>query len=123
MVDSYRKLSVWNQSILLVKQVYQITESYPKKEQFRLVDQMCRSVTSIPANIAEGSARKSTKDFMRFVAIALGSIAELRTHGIVSYELGYIAKDVLQILEGECDSLGRQLQSLYNALGRKVEHA
>lgn len=123
MVDSYKKLDVWNRSIRLVKSVYKISESFPSKEQFRLVDQMCRATSSISANIAEGSARKSTKDFMRFVAIALGSVAELRTHIIISFELGYINDKVLKELESECDAVGKQLQALYNSLGKKTADA
>lgn len=108
---------------MLVKLVYQVTDTFPKKEQFRLVDQMCRAASSMPANIAEGSARKSTKDFMRFIAIALGSAAELRTHSIIAFELGYITQQILQTLEAECDVIGKQLHALYNSMERKVAYA
>lgn len=80
---------------------------------------MCRAVASIPANLAEGSARKSTKDFMRFIAMALGSLAELKTHLTIAIELGYLRKENVISVESECEILGKQLQALYNALGRK----
>lgn len=114
---SFKDLEVWQESIALIKETYSLTEQFPEKERFRLVDQTCRAVSSIPANIAEGSARKSTKDFMRFIAMALGSLAELRTHFIIAKELGYLKE--LESIEGRCDVLGRKMQSLYRALDRK----
>lgn len=116
---TYQDLEVWQRSIGLIKRVYAITDTFPDKERYRLTDQMCRAVTSIPANIAEGSARKSTKDFMRFVAMALGPLAELKTHLVVAVELGYVKKTKVALVEGECEVIGKQLQALYSALGRR----
>ena len=106
-----------------MKKVYILVEAFPDKERFRLIDQMCRAVTSIPSNIAKGSARKSTKDFMRFIAIALGSLAELRTQLVICRELGYVQPANTKDIEIEGDILGKQLQSLYAALGRKAQYA
>ena len=116
---SYQDLEVWKEGIGLVKKIYALTDTFPAKERFRLIDQLCRAASSIPANIAEGSARKSTKDFMRFVAIALGSLAELRTHLVIARELGYVTPGQLSGIDKESDLLGKKLQSLYNALERK----
>lgn len=118
-MTAYQQLEVWQRSIKLIKRIYTITDIFPEKERYRLTDQMCRAVTSIPANLAEGSVRKSTKDFMRFVAIAMGSLAELETHLVIAVELGYVKRVKLIEVEKECDIIGKQLHALYNALGRK----
>lgn len=75
----YKKLIVWQKSIELTKEIYVITEGFPKSELFGLVSQMRRAAISIPSNIAEGSKRKTKKDFQRFLVIAYGSGSELET--------------------------------------------
>ena len=120
MVTSYEDLEVWRRGIMLVKLVYNLTDQLPSKERFRLIDQMCRAVTSIPANIAEGSSRKSTKEFMRYVSIAIGSLAELKTHVIIARELNYFDDVAVHSFRIEAAVLGKQLNALYTALGRKL---
>lgn len=119
MVSSYEDLEVWRRGISLVKLVYSLADRLPAKERFRLIDQICRAVTSIPANIAEGSSRKSTKEFMRYVSIAIGSLAELKTHIIIAQELGYFDKATAIPFNEEAMILGKQLNALYTALERK----
>lgn len=118
-MSSFSDLEVWRLGIDLVKKIYFLTESFPKKENFRLCDQLCRAAVSIPSNIAEGSARKSTKEFMRFVAISLGSLAEVRTQLIIAQEIGYVNNSQLLDVFELCEILGKKLQSLYAALERK----
>jgi four helix bundle protein len=77
MVRTHRDLNVWKESMNLVKQVYSLTQSFPKEEIYGLVSQMKRAAVSIPSNIAEGAARSSSTDFVRFLYIAMGSLAEL----------------------------------------------
>ncbi len=83
-------LEVWKESINLVKVIYKITESFPKSEDFGLTSQVRRAAISIPSNIAEGNARSSAKESLRFMDIALGSLAELETQLIIAKELNYI---------------------------------
>lgn len=83
----HKDLKVWRQAMDLVKFVYQITASFPSEELYGLVSQMRRSSVSIPCNIAEGATRKSDKEFIQFLHIALGSIEELETQYILSKEL------------------------------------
>ncbi len=78
----FRKYDIWNDSMDLVNQVYRIVEQFPKSEKFILVSQITRSAISIPSNIAEGTSRKSEKDFSRFLEISLGSAFELETQMI-----------------------------------------
>ncbi|MCH8536092.1 MAG: four helix bundle protein [Flavobacteriaceae bacterium] len=97
----YKKLNVWKESIELVKQVYQVTASFPSEEQYGLMSQLRRASVSIPSNIAEGNGRSSDKDYKRFVEIAYGSALELETQLIISVELQYLDKNhtIFQKLE------------------------
>lgn len=76
---SFKDLVVWQRSLELVREVYLITEDFPRQEVFSLTSQIRRSAVSIPSNIAEGSKRGTTKDFVQFLRIADGSSAELQT--------------------------------------------
>ena len=78
----YKELEVWKEAIKLVTYVYKITENYPKSEQFGIISQIRRSVISIPSNISEGVVKHSDKETLRFLDIALGSVAELDTQMI-----------------------------------------
>lgn len=72
---NHKELDVWQESINLVTKIYSITANFPNDEKFGIVSQMRRSAVSIPSNIAEGCARISDKDNMRFIDIASGSLA------------------------------------------------
>ena len=87
MVRTHRDLDVWKKSIDLVTLIYKYTAEYPKDEVYGLTSQIRRCAVSIPSNIAEGSARTTRKDFSHFLAIALGSVAELETQLIISRKL------------------------------------
>jgi len=85
----HKKLEVWQLSMELVKDIYEVTKTYPKDELFALTNQMRRCVVSIPSNIAEGSARRGNKELIQFLHIALGSAAELETQLLISQSLQY----------------------------------
>ena len=87
---SFEKLEVWQLSIEFVKDIYNLTKTFPVEEKFCLVSQINRAVVSIPSNIAEGTSRNSGKDKAHFMNIAYGSTMELLTQLIISKELGYI---------------------------------
>ncbi len=86
----YKDMEVWKESIKLVTDIYKITETYPQSELFGLTNQIRRSVISIPSNIAEGSVKHSDKESLRFLDIALGSLAELDTQMLISQNLNFI---------------------------------
>ena len=88
---NHKDLEVWKQGIELAKAVYGLTQSFPASELYGLTSQMRRSAVSIPSNIAEGAGRSTDKEFVYFLHITLGSIAELETQYILSKELGYSA--------------------------------
>lgn len=86
-IKSYKELIVWQKSIQVVKEVFILTNYFPKSELYGLISQMRRAATSIPSNIAEGSARKTLKDYSQFYSIAFGSALELETQIIIAKEL------------------------------------
>ena len=90
---NYRDLLVWQKGITLVEEIYTATRKFPKHETFGLADQLQRAAVSVPSNIAEGQARGQSKDFKRFLRIALGSLAEIDTQVEVAKKLAYLSKD------------------------------
>lgn len=78
-MTGYKKLEAWKKSMLLVKEVYLLTKSFPKEEQYVLASQIKRAVVSVPSNIAEGSGRNYKKDTIQFLHIARGSLYEVET--------------------------------------------
>ena len=92
-VVTHKDLDVWKIGIELIKQVYEITNLFPNEETYGLISQMRRSAISIPSNISEGAARNSKKEFIQFLYISLGSLAELETQMVISTELGYIPQN------------------------------
>ena len=115
-ISDYRDLDVWKRSMSLTTQVYQATGELPKTEVFGLTSQARRAAVSVPANIAEGNARGSRKDYRRHLLISRGSLAELETHLILCNDLGFLPSDHLQPLQQELRVISRMLTSLITAL-------
>jgi len=86
-LKSYKELIVWQKSIQLVKEIYRLTNNFPKSETYGLSSQMQRAVISIPSNIAEGYSRKNLKEYIHFLHISYGSSAELETQLIIAKDL------------------------------------
>lgn len=114
--QGFKDLVVWQKGIMLVKEVYKLTKPFPSDEKFGLVPQMCRAAVSVPSNIAEGQARRTTKEFIQFLSHAEGSQPELETQMVVSIALGYCSSSGAQDLVGE---LKRMLNALRRKLGGK----
>ena len=91
-LKSFRDLIVWNKGIELVKNVYEVTKTFPEEERYGLSSQMKRAAISIPSNIAEGFKRRHAKEYKQFLNITLGSCAELETQITIAKELNYIDK-------------------------------
>lgn len=115
-VESYRDLIVWQKSMDLAAQIYALTSEFPKTEEYRLTSQMTRAAISIPANIAEGNARGSRKDYARFFAIARGSTAELSTFLMLAIRIKLGDQDNVRPALGLCEEIGRMLTALHNRL-------
>jgi four helix bundle protein len=119
-VNNYRDLKVWQMAMQLTEEIYKTTESFPPREVYALANQLQRAAVSIPSNIAEGHARNSTKDYLRFVSIAQGSLAEAETQLELSHRLGYVDGNRLTLLLEQTNELGRMLHGLRNALATKL---
>jgi four helix bundle protein len=89
-IESHRDLTVWVKAMDLAVQVYRISGHFPADERFRLISQITTSAASVPANIAEGHARASRKEFANFLAIAKGSLMETETFMMLAVRLGYV---------------------------------
>ncbi|RZJ97247.1 MAG: four helix bundle protein [Brevundimonas sp.] len=112
----HRDLKVWQVSIDLVETVYRLSRSWPSHELYGLVSQARRSSVSVPANIAEGAGRRSTGEFIQFVGIARGSLAELETLLVLAERLGYLEKETLDQLVSDIAEVGRMLTGLMHRL-------
>jgi four helix bundle protein len=119
-VNSYRDLLAWQLAMQLTEHVYRATGAFPNKETYALANQLQRAAVSVPSNIAEGHARSSTKDYLRFISIAMGSLAELETQLELSARLDYIDQPKLGELLAVADELGRMLQGLRKSLQSKL---
>jgi four helix bundle protein len=115
-IRSYRDLKVWQLAMDLVQVVYGLTGALPKAELYGLVSQMRRSAISVPSNIAEGHARSSTKEYIRFLSIALASLAELETQMLISKRLDYISDMQLREALRRSDVLGKMVRALERSL-------
>jgi four helix bundle protein len=120
-VSSYQQLKVWQLGIQLSKTTYALTRTFPKDELYGLTSQMRRAAVSIPANVAEGHARDSTKEFLHHISIALGSLAELETMLVLAESLGYSDKVAIAALLQNTDEEGKMLRGLQKTLKSRVD--
>jgi len=112
---NYQELIVWQRAMELAAEVYQVVKKLPKEELFSLSDQMRRSAVSIPSNIAEGQARSTKKEFVRFLAIALGSKSELETQLLLSVKVGYLHDSDIEKAIGLLTETGKLLSALLHS--------
>ena len=116
----YRKLIVYQQALLLVKNVYSLINNFPANERNALSDQLRRAVISIPSNIAEGMGRNSIKERIHFLEIAYGSLSEVSCQLDISESLGYISASELQEAETKAEHLSKVMSGLKNYLTSKI---
>jgi four helix bundle protein len=116
MYQSFEDLEVWKQSVQLAESVFKLIKTC---KEYALRDQIVRSAISIPSNIAEGSERNSNKDFIRFLTIAKGSAAELRTQLLLAQRLGLLEKALASELIQETKHISARLHKLVQAIEKK----
>jgi four helix bundle protein len=117
-ISSHKDLIAWQEAIRLVEIVYRETSTFPKEETFGLTMQIRRSAVSVPSNIAEGSARRTRGEYVQFLGIARGSLAELETQLEVASRLGMLrsaAHSASQVIR-----VGRLLSALMRSLERRA---
>ena len=110
---SFEDLEVWKKSCRLTVMLYKLLRNC---NDYGLKDQMLRASVSIPSNIAEGSERNSIPEFKRFINIAKGSAAELRTQVYISREVKILSEKNASELIQELKSISKMLQALHNSL-------
>jgi four helix bundle protein len=118
--QNFRNLRVWQLGMELAEGVYRLSQQFPKAETYGLVSQIRRAVVSIPANIAEGHATASTKDFVRYLAIAQGSLAELETHLMLAERFKYANSTEIEPILNRCAEEARMLRSLRRSLRARL---
>jgi four helix bundle protein len=111
-VQSHRDLIVWNKAMDLVLAVYRLSALFPASERWRLIDQISRAVVSVPANIAEGQGRGTSKDFAQFLAIARGSLNETETYLMLAIRLGYVTTQQVEPVLVLLTEVSKMLTSL-----------
>ncbi len=113
----HERLDVWRNSMDLVEKVYTLSSSFPDVERFGLCAQMRRAAISVPSNIAEGAARRSTPEYIRFLSIARGSLSEISTQLHIARRLGYASDTAAE--DGLIDMTFAQVTALMNALKKR----
>lgn len=107
---------MWRRAIELVEQIYALTATLPKQEEYRLASQLIRAAISIPANIAEGQRRGTRKDYAHFVAIARGSTAEVETLLIVAERVRLAPKERVATIIKKAEEISRMLHAMRQKL-------
>jgi len=115
-LKSHEDLKVWKDSINLVTEIYRLTKDFPKSELYGLTNQIRRSAISIPSNIAEGSGRKSKKEYLQFLHVSLGSITELDTQLIIASNLEYLSDEDIRT---DLLTIKKMLIGLIHSIERK----
>jgi len=114
MIKDYKQLVVWQKAMELVVEVYSIVKLLPKEEQYAIANQMRRAAISIPSNIAEGNSRNTTKEYIQFLYISLGSKAEVETLVEISKRLGYINDS--SNIDDLCNEVGKLINAIISKL-------
>ena len=115
-IKGFRDLEVWQKAHKLVLEIYRVTNSFPRNEQFGIVSQLRRAAYSIPSNLAEGYGRRSTKELLQFLVIANGSAEELRYFLILSKDLQFISVQDQEGMEREITGIVQMMAALSRSL-------
>ena len=115
-MKTYRDLIVWQKAMALVTEIYRVSQSFPRREDYGLTSQARRCAVSIPSNIAEGYGRNSRNEYIRFLQIALGSLFELQTQLQIAVHLGYLKKEEFESLYERTREVERMLSVLIKRL-------
>ncbi|MBO5594175.1 MAG: four helix bundle protein [Prevotella sp.] len=118
----YRKLKVYQDAMVLLEDVYQLTKKFPSTELHGLSNQIQRAAVSIPSNIAEGMGRFSIKDRIRFIDISNGSLMEVMCQLEIAHRLGYISDEELQIQDTKIATIAKMVLGLRKNLEEKINN-
>ena len=115
-INSYKDLIVWQKAMDLAEEVYRLSRAFPKEELYGLTSQLRRAVVSVPSNIAEGQARQSTAEFLNFLSIAQGSLAEVDTQQLLAQRFAYLTPQGATQAAGLIVEISKMLASLRGKL-------
>ena len=115
-LQTFKDLIAWQKSYELCLKIYKLTEYLPKSEQFGLISQLKRGSSSIPSNIAEGYNRRTKQDYLRFLYMAYGSLAELETQLLLCKDLNYIRYEPFKEVKGAQEEVQRIMLGLIRSL-------
>ena len=119
-VKSFQDLVVWQEAHTLTLEVYKLTAKFPAAEKYGIVSQLRRSSSSVPANIAEGFGRATTRELLRCLQIARGELEETRYFVLLSRDLGYVTTQDCESVGQHCNSVGRLINALGSSLKRRL---
>ena len=117
----WKNLKVWQKAHELVLQIYKVTSKFPKEEIYGLTNQIRRASASVPANVVEGYSRNSTKEYIKFLFNARGSLEEVRYFLFLAKDLQYLPESEYQVLEDEYKQVSKMLNRLLITLKKKLE--
>jgi four helix bundle protein len=120
MINSHEDLEVWRKSIEMVDLVYDLCQDMPAAEKFGLISQLQRAAVSVPANIAEGCGRESTRDLLRHLSIAMGSLAEVRTLLVIVKRRSFASDSAFDRADAMARTVARLLIGLQRSLRKKL---
>lgn len=115
-MKGYHELKVWKKAYYLCLEIYKATSNFPADEKYGLTSQIRRSAVSVPSNIAEGHERQHVKEYIQFLFVALGSVAELETQLMISKDIGYLSKEFFVKVNSDLSEVGKMLNGLINSL-------
>ena len=119
-IKTFKDLETWKQAHKLVLVIYELTKIFPKEEKYSLTDQIRRAVVSISSNIAEGFARDSKKDKIRFYSIALGSLIEVQNQLQIGFDLGYIKEELFKRVEQQITLVQKLIYGLMKSSSSRI---
>ena len=116
MIKSFKDLVVWQKAMDLAAEVYRLAKKLPKEERYALADQLRRSASAIPSNIAEGFGRETGKDYANFLVIARGSVFETETHLLLCVRIHYLEAEEVQPTLSLIAEVGKMINSVLSML-------
>ena len=120
MTKPHKKLVAWSKNMDLVETIYELTKTFPREEIYGLTSQLRRAAVSVPSNIAEGAAGRSTVQFRNYLGVALGSLNELDTQLEIARRVGYLSSQVFEISEALLDECIAVTYGLRKSLDRRT---
>jgi four helix bundle protein len=119
-VKTFEDLTVWQEAHKLTLEVYKFTAKFPGAEKYGIISQLRRSSSAVPANIAEGFGRATTRELLRCLQIARGELEETRYFILLSRDLGYVTPQDYEGVAQHCNTIGRMINALGSSLKRRL---